>query len=263
MTGPFGTVEEYLERVAMSTVELVSADDRDARGVVVTVESGTARCERAFLREFLFRIAEDAVDSEVGGTGHGSFCAPAYSGLLQRQPDQVPYLIEPVPGLVPRPVAVEVEWHAFALPVPDGIDAETWAEYGDTRVDMPAPPRWAAGAFREFYLSSHGWDPPGLISIDDILTTHVNEAATTIVVRSPAGEPLAVGCLYEDDGELTLSGGPTDPTDPRADSAIATLLDAAPRPLLVEVDDSVPAQRHAVDHRRAVLVDEVHIVAES
>ena len=68
MTGPFGTVEEYLERVAMSTVELVSADDRDARGVVVTVESGTARCERAFLREFLFRIAEDAVDSEVGGT---------------------------------------------------------------------------------------------------------------------------------------------------------------------------------------------------
>ena len=88
MTGPFGTVEEYLERVAMSTVELVSADDRDARGVVVTVESGTARCERAFLREFLFRIAEDAVDSEVGGTGHGSFCAPAYSGLLQRQPDR-------------------------------------------------------------------------------------------------------------------------------------------------------------------------------
>lgn len=134
---------------------------------------------------------------------------------------------------------------------------------GDHLVDMPAPPRSAAGAFREFYLSSHGWDPPGLISIDDILTTHVNEAATTIVVCSPVGEPLAVGCLYEDDGELTLSGGPTDPTDPRADSAIATLLDAAPRPLLVEVDDSVPALRRAVDHRRAVLVDEVHIVAEA
>ena len=144
MTDPAWTVEEYLERIAMSTVELVSADDRDARGVVVTVESGTARCERAFLREFLFRMTEDAVDSEVGGTGHGSFCPPAYSGRLHRQPDQVAYLIEPVPGLVPRPVGVEVEWHALALPVPDGIDAETWAEYGFARAIETVVVRQAA-----------------------------------------------------------------------------------------------------------------------
>ena len=88
MTGPFGTVEEYLERVAMSTVELVSADDRDARGVVVTVESGTARCERAFLREFLFRIAE-----ECGLVRHGrvlaSYCRNLWKLVAGSSPKEV------------------------------------------------------------------------------------------------------------------------------------------------------------------------------
>ena len=132
--------------MATSTVDLVSADDRAARGLIVTVQSGTARCERAFLREFFFDIAEDAVDPEVGGTGHGTFRPKAYSGLLHHQADQLAYLIEPSSGLVPRPAGVEVEWHALALPVPDGVDPEAWAEYGYTRAIETVVIRKAAEA---------------------------------------------------------------------------------------------------------------------
>lgn len=120
-----------------------------------------------------------------------------------------------------------------------------------------------AAAFRDFYLSSHDWDAPGPMTVADITRTHLAEATRTILVRSTAGESLAVGCLFDEDGDVVLSGGPTDPTDPRAEAAVATLLDSSPRPLLVEADDAVPALLATLTSRQATVVDEVHIVAEA
>lgn len=134
---------------------------------------------------------------------------------------------------------------------------------GGFTVESPADPVDAATAFRDFYLSSHDWDPAGPITIDDIRQSHLAEAAYTIVVRSPAGQALAVGCLYPEDEGLTLSGGPTDPTDSRADEAVTALLDAAPKPVLVEADDSVPTILAALMARGGTVVDEVHVVARS
>jgi hypothetical protein len=89
------------------------------------------------------------------------------------------------------------------------------------------------------------------------------DATLAVIVRAPTGEPLAVGCLFDEDGELSFSGGPTDPAEPRGEAACAALLDAVPRPLFVEADDSVPAMLAALTARRATVIDEVHLVAEA
>ena len=131
----------------------------------------------------------------------------------------------------------------------------------DLKVEMPASVNDAAEAFRQFYVTTHDWDPPGPITVDDILASHINEATVTMVVRDAAGEPLAAGCLYNEAGEVLLSGGPTNPAHPSAEAAAAALLHAAPRPLLIEVDDSVPALLAALHRHQPVVVDEVHLVA--
>jgi GNAT superfamily N-acetyltransferase len=132
----------------------------------------------------------------------------------------------------------------------------------DLVVEGGAAPALAAAAFRDFYLSSHDWDPPGPMTEADISRTHLAEATGTILVRSPAGESLAVGFLFDQDGAVVLSGGPTKPTDPRAEIAVASLLDCIPKPLLVEADDSVAALLAALTARQATVIDEIHIVAE-
>ena len=133
----------------------------------------------------------------------------------------------------------------------------------DFVVEEALEPALAAAAFRDFYLSSHDWDPPGPMTVADITQTHIAEATGTIVIRSAGGEPLAVGCLFDEDGDVLLSGGPPEPTDPQAGAAVAALLDSSPRPLLVEADDSVPALLAALAARQATVIDEVHIVAEA
>src|SRR5204862_2935270 len=105
------------------------------------------------------------------------------------------------------------------------LDATGSSPDASLRVEGPAPAAAAAIAFRDFYLSSHAWDPPGPMTVDDIARTHLVESAFAIVVRSPAGEALAAGCLHFDQGVAVLSGGPTDPTDPRAEAAAGALLD--------------------------------------
>jgi GNAT superfamily N-acetyltransferase len=134
---------------------------------------------------------------------------------------------------------------------------------GEFVIEAPAAPSAAAAAFRDFYVSSHNWDPPGPMTIEDIMETHIAEAVELIVVRSPAGEALAVGCLYDEDGELSFSGGPTDPADPRTGGAAAALLDALPKPVLIEADDSVPSLLAALSTRGARVIDETHVVAEA
>jgi GNAT superfamily N-acetyltransferase len=143
------------------------------------------------------------------------------------------------------------------------LEARRSPSHRDLIVEAPAPPSIAAAAFRDFYLSSHNWDPPGPMTAEDIAETHIADAAFTIVVRTPAGEMLAAGCLYDDDQGLVLSGGPTVPNDPRAGAATAALLDAVPKPVLVEADDSVPALLAALADQGATVVDEVHVVAEA
>jgi GNAT superfamily N-acetyltransferase len=140
-----------------------------------------------------------------------------------------------------------------ALPLPSDVDLQ---------VEMPASVDDAADAFRQFYVTTHDWDPPGPITIDDILTSHINGATVTMVVRDTTGEPLAAACLYDEAGEVLLSGGPTNPAHPSAEAAAAALLDAAPRPLLIEVDDSVPALLAALHRHHPVVVDEVHLVSD-
>jgi GNAT superfamily N-acetyltransferase len=143
------------------------------------------------------------------------------------------------------------------------LDQADGAAGGRFVVEMPASPSAAAAAFRDFYISSHDWDPPGEMSVGDINETHIAEAVDLIVVRSATGEPLAAGCLYDEHGELYLSGGPTDPGDPRAGQAAAALLDAVPRPVLVEADDSAPAMLAALSARKATVIEEIHLVAEA
>jgi GNAT superfamily N-acetyltransferase len=139
------------------------------------------------------------------------------------------------------------------------------AGQGDLTVELGAD---IAAAYRDFYVSSHGWDPPGPMTDADVVRTHIAEAALTILVRSPDGHVLAAGCVYDDDGddgepgERVLSGGPTDPADPRNRAACEALLDAVPKPLLVEVDDSVPHLVAALAGRAAIMLDEVHIVGD-
>lgn len=40
----------------------------------------------------------------------------------------------------------------------------------------------AAAAFRDFYVRSHEWDPPGDMSAADICRTHVDEATAAALV---------------------------------------------------------------------------------
>jgi hypothetical protein len=133
---------------------------------------------------------------------------------------------------------------------------------GGLVVDRTAPPAEVAAAFRDFYVSTHSWDPPGPLTTEDFAQAHLAESVQTMVVRGPGGEAVAVGCLYEEDEGLTLSGGPTDPDHPLAGAAAGMLLDAVARPFLVEADDSVPALLAALSDHEATLVDEVHLVAD-
>ncbi len=140
---------------------------------------------------------------------------------------------------------------------------------GLTIDDAPAPDR-VATAFRDFYLQSHHWDPPGDMTAADIRRTHVDEAVAALLVRNLEGAVLAVGCLYrEEDGELLLSGGPTAPDGGGARRASGALLDAGlahaglqGRPLLVEADESSPELVGELELRGAAVLDEVHIVVE-
>jgi len=61
-------------------------------------------------------------------------------------------------------------------------------DHGDLIVEAPAD---IAAAFLDFYVSSHGWDPPGPMTLDDITRSHIADAALTILVRTPGGEALA------------------------------------------------------------------------
>ena len=144
------------------------------------------------------------------------------------------------------------------------LEGGTQPGHDDFIVETKPDPASVAAAFRDFYVSSHGWDPAGPMTVEDITGTHIAEASAAILVRSPAGEALAAGCLYDEgDDAPTLSGGPTDPSDPRSQAAVTALLDGAPKPVLVEVDDSVPALLAALALRDATCVEEVHIVAEA
>jgi hypothetical protein len=126
-----------------------------------------------------------------------------------------------------------------------------------------------AAAFRDFYVRSHEWDPPGDMSAADIRRTHVDEATAAVLVLNRQGTVLAVGCVYDEDGDLLLSGGPTAPDHDQARSATGALIDAVrayasdqSRPLLIEADDSAPQVVEELQLRGAAVFDEVHIVAE-
>jgi hypothetical protein len=58
-----------------------------------------------------------------------------------------------------------------------------------------------------------------------------------------------------------VDDGPSS-ADSRAGVAAAPV-DAVPRPVLVEADDSVPAMLAALATREATVVEEVHVVAEA
>lgn len=59
-----------------------------------------------------------------------------------------------------------------------------------------------------------------------------------------------------------VDDGPSS-ADSRAGVAAAALVEAVPRPVLVEADDSVPAMLAALATREATVVEEVHVVAEA
>jgi GNAT superfamily N-acetyltransferase len=137
------------------------------------------------------------------------------------------------------------------------------------RVDTSPPPEAAAEAFLALYVRIYGWDPPGEIGPADVRTTHVDPAATTLLVRAADGSTLAIGCLYDEPDGLLLSGGATTDAQP-ADAAAGALLDAAAaqattlgRELLVEADDAAAEMVDELGVRGAIVVDEVHVVAEA
>ena len=109
-----------------------------------------------------------------------------------------------------------------------------------------------------------------MTTIADIRSSHVDEAVATVLVLGPGGLPLAAGCLFDENGALLLSGGPTVPGDEQAPEATAALLDAALAhaarescsDVLVEADDSPPEVVAELERRGAVVADEVHVVAE-
>jgi GNAT superfamily N-acetyltransferase len=148
----------------------------------------------------------------------------------------------------------------------DGTPAMTDPRF---RVDTSAPPDVVAEAFLALYLRIHGWDPPGEISADDVRTAHVDPAAAMLLVRAADGSVGAVGCLYDEPDGLLLSGGATSGAK-QADAAAGALLDAAAaqaitlgRELLVEADDAAAEMVDQLDGRGAIVVDEVHVVAEA
>jgi hypothetical protein len=107
------------------------------------------------------------------------------------------------------------------------------------------------------------------MSAADIRRTHVDEATAAMLVLNREGTVLAAGCIYNEDGDLLLSGGPTAADHDQARSATGALIDAARayasrqgRPLLVEADDSPPQVVAELQLRGAGVLDEVHIVAE-
>jgi hypothetical protein len=143
------------------------------------------------------------------------------------------------------------------------------ATAADLMIDAAPTSDRLAAAFRDFYVRSHEWDPPGDMSAADIRRTHVDEATAAMLVLNREGTVLAVGCIYNEDGDLLLSGGPTAPDHDQARSATGALIDAArayasaqSRPLLIEADDSPPQVVEELQLRGAAVLDEVHIVAE-
>jgi hypothetical protein len=143
------------------------------------------------------------------------------------------------------------------------------ATAADLMIDAAPTSDRLAAAFRDFYVRGHEWDPPGDMSAADIRRTHVDEATAAVMVLNRQGAVLAVGCIYEEDGDLLLSGGPTAPDHDQARSATGALIDAArayasgqSRPLLIEADDSPPQVVEELLLRGAAVLDEVHIVAE-
>jgi GNAT superfamily N-acetyltransferase len=143
------------------------------------------------------------------------------------------------------------------------------ATAADLRIDAAPTSDRLAAAFRDFYVRSHEWDPAGDMSAADIRRTHVDEATAAMLVLNREGTVLAAGCIYNEDGDLLLSGGPTAADHDQARSATGALIDAARayasgqgRPLLVEADDSPPQVVAELQLRGAGVLDEVHIVAE-
>jgi GNAT superfamily N-acetyltransferase len=139
----------------------------------------------------------------------------------------------------------------------------------DLIIDAAPTPDRSAAAFRDFYVHSHDWDPPGDMSPADVRRTHVDDATAALLVLNREGTVLAVGCIYKEGGDLLLSGGPTAPDHDGAPAATGALLDAALAysggqglPLLVEADDSPPQVVEELQLRGAAVLDVVHIVAE-
>ena len=136
-------------------------------------------------------------------------------------------------------------------------------------VDFDAEAQAVAAALLDVYLRTHEWDPPGDVSVGDVLAVHVSEAAVTLMVRDAAGVVLAAAGLYDEKEGLELSGGATSAAGSLARPAVGALLDAAVahaaahgRPLLVEADDANTELVAETAARHATPVDEVHIVVD-
>jgi GNAT superfamily N-acetyltransferase len=137
------------------------------------------------------------------------------------------------------------------------------------RVDTAAPSDAVAEAFLQFYVRFHSWDPPGDIGAAEVRRSHVDPAATTLLVRDAAGSVAAVGCLYDEPDGLLLSGGATS-DNPQARLATRVLLEGSGaqaeilgRDLLVEADDAAAELVAELHARGASVADEVHVVAEA
>lgn len=136
-------------------------------------------------------------------------------------------------------------------------------------VECNAAPDLVAAAMFDFYLRTHAWDPPGNISVDDVLTVHVADAASALMVRDGTGIVLAAACLYDEEDGFELSGGATGAAGTLARSAVGALLDAATshaaaqsRPLLVEVDDANTELVAETAARHATPIDEILIIVD-
>jgi GNAT superfamily N-acetyltransferase len=126
-------LQDYLDRVASATAALLWSD-LAPRGVVVAVEGGGARARAALLGgdDFTLDVVEDVTDPGAGGTAVGRFVAGPYHGRLERQPDQVAFLLEPSGG-DGAAAGLDAEWRTGPRPAPDTVDPESWAEYGFPR----------------------------------------------------------------------------------------------------------------------------------
>jgi GNAT superfamily N-acetyltransferase len=137
MLSLFPTEESYAQAVATSAACL-AWDELQPKGLVVVVRSAGVDVTRAMLgtTEFSWRLREDVVDPDIGGSCQGVFGPHAYAGLVEQAPNQVAYLIDPIDlrgGDAVMQARLTAEWSPASIPQPDCVDSEAWMEYGFPR----------------------------------------------------------------------------------------------------------------------------------